>query len=71
MKSLQELINDVDEGGVTTTQSEFFPFKFRASNSTSPLENWNLTALSKATAATVILFDPSVNAVDFRNNHFH
>ena len=44
------------------TQAEATPFKLKASNSTSPLENWNFTALSKATAATVMLFEPSVNA---------
>ena len=31
----------------------------------SPLENWNLTALSKETAPTVKVFSPSVNAVAF------
>ena len=61
-KSPQALINDVDERGVGATQVEATPFKLKASNSTAPFENWNFTALSKPTAPTVILFEPSVNA---------
>ena len=53
-KSLQALINDELEGGGGATQSEVSPFKLRKSNSTSPLENWNLTVLSKVTAGTVM-----------------
>ena len=52
------------------TQVELTPFKLKASNSTSPLENWNLTALSKVTAATVILLEPSVNATGFPKKEF-
>ena len=62
MKSLHALINDTDGGGVVPTQSESSPFKLKASNSTAPSENWNLTVLSKVTAATVTVFVPSVNA---------
>ena len=50
-------------GGAGATQDEATPFTSRASKTTSPLENWNLTALSKPTEATVILFEPSVSAV--------
>ena len=42
----------------------------KASNSTSPFENWNLTALSKVTAATVILFNPSVIGIAGPKNQF-
>ena len=49
-------------------QDETTPFNVKASNSTSPLENWNLTALSKLTAATVTVFVPSVNACAFPLN---
>ena len=61
-KSPQALINEVVGGGVGATQVEATPFKSNASNTTSPLENWNLTALSNETDATVILFEPSVSA---------
>ena len=47
------------------TQVEATPFTLKSLNSTSPLENWNLTALSKVTAATVIVFEPSVNDTGF------
>ena len=60
MKSLQSLINEVSDGGGGITQSEESPFSTKASNSTSPVENWNLTDLLKVTAATVILLDPRV-----------
>ena len=52
-------------GSEAAAQSEATPFKLKASNSMSPLENWNLTALSKSTAATVIVFSPSATAVRF------
>ena len=39
MKSIQVLINDEDGGGEVPTQNEGTPFKLKASNSTSPLEN--------------------------------
>ena len=42
------------------TQPEATPFKLKALNSTSPLENWNLTVLLKVTAPTVMLLAPSV-----------
>ena len=57
-----------EEGGIT--QPEESPFSVKASNSTSPLENWNLTALSKVTAATVMVFDPSVIAIAGPKNQF-
>ena len=63
MKSAQSLI--IDTGGGGKEQSEYTPFKLNALNSTSPLENWNLTTLSKSTAGTSKLFWPSVNAVKF------
>ena len=50
-------------GGVGATQVEATPFKLRASKTTSPLENWNLTALSNETEGTVILFEPSVSGI--------
>ena len=63
----QSLIKDVVGGGGGITQSESTPpFKLNALNSTSPLENWNLTARSNVTAATVILLDPSVKATGFQ-----
>ena len=49
-KSPQSLISDVVGGGVVPTHDEATPFNVNASNSTSPLENWNLTVLSKVTA---------------------
>ena len=52
------------------TQVELTPFKLKASNSTSPLENWNLTDLLKATAATDIVFEPGVNATGFPKKAF-
>ena len=63
IKSLHALINDEDEGGKGAIQVEVTPFKLKASNSTAPFENWNLTALSKVTAGTVILFEPRVKAI--------
>ena len=48
-KSPQSLISDVVGGGVVPTHDEATPFNVNASNSTSPLENWNFTALSKLT----------------------
>ena len=70
MKSLHELINDVDDTGTGATHDEATPLTSNASNSTSPLENWNLTALSNVTAGTVILFDPSVNATALPKKEF-
>ena len=67
------LINDEvggGGGGEGTTQPEESPFNTRASNSTSPFENWNFTALSKVTAATVILFGPSVIGIAGPKNQF-
>ena len=43
-------------------QSESTPFKLSALNSTSPLENWNLTALSKLTPVTVTVFSPKTKS---------
>ena len=60
-----ESVQPGTDGGGATTQVEFTPFKLKASNSTAPLENWNLTALSKATAGTVILFEPRAKATGF------
>ena len=54
----------------TATQDEATPFKLNASNSMSPLENWNFTDRSKVTAATVILFDPIFNATGGPKNQF-
>ena len=65
MKSAHAFINDVDGAGGGVTHDETTPFTLKLSNSTSPLENWNLTALSKDTAGTVILFEPSVRATGF------
>ena len=65
IKSLHALINDVDDGGIGATHVDVTPFKLKALNSTAPLENWNLTALSKVTAGTVILLEPSVKAIGF------
>ena len=69
-KSSQALINEEVEGGKGITQFELTPFKFKSSNSTSPLENWNLTVLSKVTAGTVTLFAPSDNCTGFPKNQF-
>ena len=52
------------------TQDDASPFKLKASNSTAPLENWNLTALLNVTAGTVILLEPSVSAVAGPKNQF-
>ena len=52
----------VEDEVATQTQPEATPFTLKASKSTAPSENWNLTALSNPTAPTVIVFDPSVNA---------
>ena len=41
------------------------PLTLKELNSTSPLENWNLTVLSKPTDDTDILLVPSVNATAF------
>ena len=60
-----ESVHPGTNGVAVTTQVEFTPFKLKASNSTSPLENWNLTALSKATPPTVMLFEPRVNVTGF------
>ena len=65
VKSLQSDINDRGPGGGGIAQSESSPFRLKASNSTSPFENWNLTALSNETADTVILLEPIVNATGF------
>ena len=70
-KSPQSLISDVVGGGVVPTHDELTPFNVNSSNSTSPLENWNLTALSKVTAATVIVLTPSVKLLGFQRNYFH
>jgi hypothetical protein len=52
MSTVNSTIANVGVGsGSDPRQFEFSPFKLKASNSTSPLENWNLTALSKSTAA--------------------
>ena len=64
-KSPQSLISDVVGGGVVPTHDEATPFNVNASNSTSPLENWNLTALSKVTSNTVIVLTPRVKATGF------
>ena len=69
-KSLQPLISDEFGVGKVTIQDEAIPFKLKASNSTAPLENWNLTALLNVTAGTVILLDPSVSAVAGPKNQF-
>ena len=55
---------------VAQTQVEATPFKVNASNSTSPLENWNFTALSKETAGTVMVLVPSTNATGFPKKSF-
>ena len=70
MNSLQALIKDKEGGGGVPTQFVFTPFKLKLSNSTSPLENWNLTALSNVTLATVILFEPRVNATGLPKKSF-
>ena len=70
IKSPHAFIKDEVGGGVVPTQYEATPFKVKKSNSTSPLENWNLTALSKFTAGTVILFEPSVNATELPQKLF-
>ena len=70
-KSPQSLISDVVGGGVVPTHDELLHSMLISSNSTSPLENWNLTALSKVTAATVIVFTPTVSLLDFQRNYFH
>ena len=54
----------------THAQVERVPFKLKALNSTSPLENWNLTARSKVTEGTVILLEPSVSACAGPKNEF-
>ena len=51
-------------------QSESTPFRLNALNSMSPLENWNLTALSKVTAGTVNVFIPLANATGFPKKSF-
>ena len=70
VNSLQPLINDEIGGGNGATQDEATPFNSKASNSTSPLENWNLTALLNETEGTVMLFEPSVSATGFPKNAF-
>ena len=51
-------------GGGTATQVDAIPFTSSASNSISPLENWNLAALSKLVGEIVRVFIPSTNAVE-------
>ena len=63
VKLSQEVTKFVTGRGVVPTHDEESPFKVRASNSTSPLENWNLTALLKFTLGTVILFEQIVNGI--------
>ena len=58
------------DGGGGTTQSETTPFNTKSSNSTSPLENWNLTDLLKVTAGTVIVLEPRVIAMAGPKNQF-
>ena len=48
--------------GSLTTQEDSVPLRDRKSNSTSPLENWNLTERSNATAGTVFVLLPRVRA---------
>ena len=60
---LSQAVTKFVTGRVVPTHDEESPFKVRASNSTSPLENWNLTALLKFTAGTVILFEQIVNGI--------
>ena len=64
-KSSQSAIDDPAAGSSDKEQPESTPFTLKASNTTSPLENWNLTALSKPTPPTVKVFSPRVNAVTF------
>ena len=61
-KSLQAPTEDAATAVKASAQSEASPFKVRASNTTAPLENWNLTARSKPTPPTVMPFEPKVNA---------
>ena len=63
--SSQSEISELVGNEGAKTQFEFSPFTFKASNTTSPLENWNLTVRSKSTAATVNVFNPSTNSVRF------
>ena len=48
LKILQSLIVNAEGSG---THPEFTPFTLKASNSMSPLENWNLTALEVKSAS--------------------
>jgi hypothetical protein len=57
-------VDDTDDTGTGVTHDEATPLTSNTLNSTSPLENWNFTALSKPTDDTVILFDPSANVVE-------
>ena len=45
-----------------TIQPASTPLTLKELNSTSPLENWNLTVLSKPTADTVIVFSPKTKS---------
>ena len=45
-----------------TIQPASTPFTLKELNSTSPLENWNLTVLSKPTADTVTVLSPSTRS---------
>ena len=57
------------ETGVTEpTHVDVTPFNVKSSNSTAPLENWNLTDLLNETAGTVTLFAPRASATGLAKN---